>query len=63
MADGYSLKGFNVSPLEGDKVLQFMNKVEDISRKRKREYEDIQAWIFEFVYLVSILIAQLLGRD
>lgn len=38
----YDIKGFNHSPLEREKVVEFLSRLGDIQRRQQREFEKLQ---------------------
>ncbi|KAF8967155.1 AAA domain-containing protein [Flammula alnicola] len=43
IGDVYGIKGFNYSPLERDKVLEFLSRLGDVQRRQQAEYEKLQS--------------------
>jgi DNA repair protein RAD50 len=42
MGELFSIKGYNSSPLEERKVVEFVSRLGDVQRKRKMDFEKLQ---------------------
>lgn len=42
ISDKHNIKGYNHSPLERDKVVEFVSRVGDLQRRQRSEYEKLQ---------------------
>lgn len=56
LADQFELKGFNVSPLGSDKIIQFTSKLDDLLCDRKAKYEAKQVFDFSGYPLSALMI-------
>ncbi|KAF8903154.1 AAA domain-containing protein [Gymnopilus junonius] len=43
IGETYDIKGFNLSPLEREKVAEFLTRLGDIQRRQQREFEKLQS--------------------
>ncbi|KAJ3509992.1 hypothetical protein NLJ89_g4921 [Agrocybe chaxingu] len=43
IGDTFGIKGFNYSPLERDKVIEFLTRLDDVQQKRRSELEKLQS--------------------
>lgn len=53
IAGVYRLKGYDQTPLERDKVLEFLARLSELQRKQQVEYENLQVRKYLDIFLES----------
>lgn len=57
MASMYDIKGFDVTPLDKDKVADFTARMETLQREQLREQKDLQVRPLIYLFLIRVVDA------